>query len=359
MPITFSGDMPASDERVVTPSWSLNRALRDSQGNEGLPLRSLIEIFGPKGTGKTSLATSLLGYVAAKTGKGISICDLEIQSRETIAGILDRAGFAGNVHYIQQKADERSEDTVERFVDRMYDLQGVNQTYKNPDVGLLDSIGAYRPSAEFEGKIGDANMGIKAREMGQITGRFIRSLQLSKNPHTIIMTNHERMPFQSIGFAAQPETGGGETKKYLSQIRIRVYDAYIKKDKWKDSNMEGNIKLDGAWLLEGNVKENRFGISDQRFWGFMVGGEGLHGGLTAMVECLIMGYADISSKKFTETATISLDGKSYGKVKNILRDRADNDMFVAFQNRLRVEMVEEDDDTESIEIEDKPKRKKK
>lgn len=357
MPVTFSGDQPSSGDRIITPSWSFNRALRDHLGNEGLPAQNLIELFGPKGVGKTSLALSLLGCAASSRNKGVSICDLEIQSRDTVASILEKAGYDGDVHYIQQQAGERSEDTVERFVDRMYDMDRV--TYQNPDVGLFDSIGAYRPSAEFEGKIGDANMGIKAREMGQIAGRFIRSLQLAKSPHVIIMTNHEHLPFQSIGHAPQPETGGGETKKYLSQIRIRVYEAWIKKEKWKQSKISGSVKLDGAWLLEGKVKENRSGISDQVFWAFMIGGEGLHGGLTAMIECLIMGHAESSAQSISESAKITLDGKSYGKFGSILKHRDDLDMFVPFQNRLRVEMVEDDEtDTESVEVEDKPKKKR-
>lgn len=357
MPITFTGDIPTSSSRVITNSWSLNKALRDVLGNEGYPDRSLTEVYGPKGIGKTTFCTSLAGQIAEKKGKGISILDLEIQNRDTIAGILEHTGFDGEVFYVQQKDDERSEDTVERFVDRMYDLQGEKKTYSNPDVGLMDSIGGYRPSAEFDGDIGDANMGIKAREMGQITGRFIRSLQLAKSPHTIFMINHERMPFQSIGFAVQPETGGGETKKYLSHIRIRLTEAFIKKEKWKDSKMEGSVKLEGSWLLNGYVKENRYGLSDNHFFCYIIGGEGIHGGLTSLFECLIMGYAESSSKAIKDTSTISLDGKSYGKLGRIIRDRADDEMLRAFQNRLKVEMVEEQDDTESTETPKKIKKK--
>jgi len=345
-PITFGGDILSSTERVQTKSWSLNQALRDVLGNSGWPLRSLAEIYGPKGIGKTSFSLDILGTVAQAQDKGVSILDFEIQENSTVQGILENTGFDGEVTFVRNQGSERPEETVERFCDRMYGLD--KKAYANPDVGLMDSIGAFRPMAELEGKIGDANMGIKAREMGQISSRFIRSLQLSQNPGTIFMTNHEH-PNMSIGFNLPPITSGGETKKYLSQIRIRLSDAYIKKGTIKTAKFEGNIKLDGMWLMEGKVNENRFGISDQKFWAWMVGGEGIHSGLTSIIECLIYGYAEASAAKLSESTTISLDGKSYGKLGKIIRDRKDDELFVPFQNSLRASSIVVDD-TESESV---------
>lgn len=345
MPITFTGDEPTNTERVLTKSWSLNQALRDSLGNVGVPLRSLWELYGPKGLGKTSYSLSILGEVANALNKGVTILDFEIQSKETVAGILDNAGFDGSVHYIQNQAKERPEDTVERFCDRMFDKgDGKNAEYRynNPDVGLFDSIGGFHPAAEVEGKIGDANMGKKAFEMGQISRRLIRSLQLAETPGIIIMTNHEHPNFQSIGFGNSTTTSGGESKKYMSQIRIRLNDAFIKKEVLKNSAFSGSVKFDGSWLVEGIVKENRFGISDQKFWCFLVGGEGIHAGLTAMMECLILGKAESSAKTLSETSTISLDGTSYGKLGKIIRDRKDDEMFKAFRNALKIDTESEE-----------------
>jgi len=347
MPITFGGDQPSSTERVKTKSWSFDHALRDVLGNVGFPRRSLVEIYGPKGTGKTSFSLDILGTVATATGKGVTILDFEGQENNTVSKILENTGYDGEVYFVRNKGDERPEDTVERFCDRMFDLHGKNRTYENPDVGLMDSIGAFRPMAELEGKIGDANMGIKAREMGQISSRYLRSLQLAENPHTIFMINHEH-PNMSIGFGnPAPITSGGETKKYLSQIRIRLTDCYLKKSA---------TKFDGAWLIEGKVNENRFGISDQKFWCFMVGGVGIHQGLTSVFECLIYEYAESSSQALKDSTTISLDGKSFGKLGRMIRDRdSDPEIFIPFMNRLKVQEV----DTESNEDEEEPKSKKK
>lgn len=335
MTITFGGDIPSSTERVQTKSWSLNQALRDVLGNVGFPLESLVEIYGPKGIGKTSFSLDIIGTVAVAQDKGVTILDFEGQENSTVSGILENTGYDGDVYFVRNKGDERPEDTVERFCDRMFDLKGKNKTYENPDVGLMDSIGAFRPMAELEGKIGDANMGLKAREMGQISSRFIRSLQLSQNPGTIFMTNHEH-PNMSIGFGnPAPITSGGETKKYLSQIRIRLVDAYMKKESIKTSAFSGQVKFDGSWLIEGKVNDNRFGISDQKFYVYMVGGEGIHAGLTSVIECLIYGYAESSAQMLKESATISLDGKSYGKMGKLIRDRnSDPEIFIPFKNAL-------------------------
>jgi len=349
MPIKFTGDIPSSTERVSTKSWSLNQALRDVLGNTGFPLKSLVELYGPKGVGKTSFALDILGTVATARSKGITILDFEGQENATVEGILSNTKYDGEVCFIRNQGEERPEDTVERFCDRMFDLQGKNKTYENPDVGLMDSIGGFRPMAELEGKIGDANMGTKAREMGQISSRFIRSLQLSQSPGTIFMTNHEH-PNMSIGFGnPAPITSGGETKKYLSQIRIRLTDCYLKKS---------STKFDGAWLMEGKVNDNRFGISDERFYAFMVGGEGVHKGLTAMFECLVYDYAESSAQSLRDSTTITLDGKSYGKIGRIIRDRKDDEMFVPFLNALKANAIVDEDDTESIP-EPKKKRGKK
>ena len=90
----------------------------------------------------------------------------------------------------------------------------------------------------------------------------------------------------------------------------------------------------------------------------MVGGQGIHAGLTSIFECLVLGYAETSAQALRDSTTVSLDGKSYGKIGRLIRDRNnDPELFVPFQNRLKVQDVEEND-TESVE-EPKKKRGKK
>ena len=324
MTISFVGDVPNSTERVVTGLYSLDRAVGDSGGNVGFPLRTLVELYGKKGIGKTSFCLSMMGRIADKTGKPISILDFERQDPDTVSKILSLSGYEGDVHYITNKSKETPEDTLERFVDTMF--------VKQPPIGLVDSIGGFYPNAELEGKIGDSNMGVRAREVGQFSRRLVRSLQIADSPHSIFMTNHEH---PTIGGMTQGTiTPGGETKKYLSHLRLRIKPAFLGKS---------TIDFGSSWLIDGRVEHNRDGFSKTTFYVYMVAGEGIHTGLTAVWDCIVKGLATSSAANIKETSTISLDGKSYGKLRNIIDNRKDDEMFVPFQNALKVESVESTD----------------
>ena len=60
MSITFTGDIPSSTERIETGYYSFDRALGDQIGNIGFPLQSLVEVYGPKGIGKTTFCLSMI-----------------------------------------------------------------------------------------------------------------------------------------------------------------------------------------------------------------------------------------------------------------------------------------------------------
>src|SRR5688572_3065548 len=182
MPITFTGDAFESTNRIVTGCHSLDLALADRLGNVGIPERSTIEAYGAKNVGKTTFVTSLMGIIAAKQGKNITLLDWEGQSKETIEGILEAQSFYGSVNYMLNKGSETSEDTLERFVEALTD--------DTQNVALMDSIGAFRPTALLEGKIGDSNMGVFAREIGQFVNKVTHITLRSKEPGVVFLTNH-------------------------------------------------------------------------------------------------------------------------------------------------------------------------
>lgn len=341
MPITFTGDQLASTDRTPSGSDSLDHALGDALGNIGLPYRSLWEIYGPKSVGKTAFALSCAGIMATARHKNISILDLEIQERTTVEQILSKSGFDGELHYIMATGEETPEETLGRFTDRMIE--------KNPDVAVVDSLGAYYPNATFEGEIGDRNVGQKAFEIGQFAARLMRALQISKDvPNAIFMTNHQHPTFGSM--VGGQETSGGVTKKFLSHVRIELKRAYLG---------QSVVDLGGSWLVKGRVENNRFGFSRREFYVYLVGGEGIHVGLSAMWDCIIKGEATLSSKKPTDATTVSMDGQSFGKLGILVRDRnSEPQKFVPFINKLKEigltqSQLEEDEEDED----EKPKKK--
>lgn len=338
MAISFIGDNFESTNRVLTGCHSLDYALGDSLGNMGIPVRSVFEVYGPKNVGKSTFCFSLLGMVAKYLSKNVTILDWEGQSKETIEGVLTSQSFTSQVNYLLNKGDESSEDTLERFLEELLD--------ESQNVGMMDSIGAFRPTALLEGKIGDANMGVFAREMGQFSNKLIHSQLRSKEPGVVFLTNHVH---PTIGGMVQGSvTSGGEKKKYLAHVRIDLKRAFL-----------GNSTADlgETFLIRGRVDSNRFGYSKREFHVFMIGGEGIHVGLTAMWDCIVSGLATLSAKKISESNTVSMDGQSFGKLGHIIDHRNDNpDFFAPFINALRTNDVEVPAEEE---VEDEPKKKGK
>jgi RecA/RadA recombinase len=334
--ITFTGDSFGSTDRILTACHSLDLALQDRKGNAGYPLKSVTEVYGAKGIGKTSFCTSMMGMIASKLQKDITLLDWEGQSRETIEGILGGQNFYGKVNYLLNLGSESPEDTLERFVEN---IQNESQ-----NVGLMDSLGAFTPSALLEGKIGDANMGVMAREIGQFVSKVVHFARQADEPGAIFLTNHLHPKIGSL--VTGQDTSGGEKKKFLAHIRIDLKRAYI-----------GNspVAFEDGYLLRGRIDNNRFGYDKREFYVFMMAGEGIHVGLTALWDCVLLGYAELSAKSIKDSVVISMEGTSYGKMRNIIKESPE--FFAPFINRLREgnDSVSDDEDV----VEETPKKRGK
>lgn len=343
MSISFVGDVFNSTERVLTQCHSLDWALGDALGNLGYPLRSVTELYGSKGTGKTTFATSIMGIVASKLQKNITLLDWEGQSKETIEGILTAQKFYGTVDYLLNKGKESPEDTLERFVEKITDCE--------QNVGLMDSLGAFTPSALLEGKIGDANMGVMAREIGQFTSKVVHFTRQADEPGAVFLTNHLHPKIGSM--VSGQDTSGGEKKKFLSHVRIDLKRAYI-----------GNSPVDfgESYLLKGHVDHNRFGYPKRDFYVFIVGGQGIHVGLTALWDCVLAGKATLSAKAIKDSVVVNLDGQDFGKFRTILKEKDNPEFFVPFVNALRESSDESELDEEllgDVEFVEEPKKRGK
>lgn len=340
MPLEFIGDNFSSTNRILTQCHSLDYALGDALGNVGYPLGSVTEVYGAKGTGKTTWATSIMGIIAAKTHKNITLLDWEGQSRETIEGILTSQNFYGKVEYMLNLAKESPEDTLERFIAKI--------TEDNWNVGLMDSLGAFTPMALLDGKIGDANMGVMAREIGQFTSKVVHFTRQADEPGAIFLTNHLHPKIGAM--LSGQDTSGGEKKKFLAHIRIDLKRAY-----------RGNSAIDfgESYLLKGHIDHNRFGFPKRDFYVFILGGQGVHIGLTALWDCVMAGHASLSAQSIKDSVVVSMDGQSFGKFRTIVKEKDNPEFFVPFINRLREvpgeEVVSEDDDQD----EEEPKKKGK
>lgn len=312
MPIKFVNDEIPAIERVVTGFPSLDLALSNGKGDIGYPLRTLTEIFGASGIGKSTFMFSLAAILANELGGKIDFADFEGQSRETLFNAMELNGFDGDIDALRAA----KVDTHEKMMDKMIaDISG-----KDCSVAMLDSIGAFSPIAELEGSVADANMGQKARVVGNWSRGMINALLTRKTPATGLYVSHQH---SNIGYLGK-HTSGGETKNFLNGIKIEL-------------RMIGKTTdYEGGWVLNGHVLKNRYGRPNRTFYVFIIGGVGAHPGLSAVFDCYYSKLATIDRK------VVHLGDKSYGKIPNMIANMNDKELFQPFFDALKgAEPVEE------------------
>jgi len=296
MGINILGDAPEI-RRLETGLWSFDRAFENRKGDIGFPLGKGTEIYGVTFCGKSTITYGLAGLIASEMQKNIALADLEGFDPDFLVTVLENAKFSGDVQYIQKESDEDALDELVVFL-------------KNKDycVGILDSIGAISPIAEQEGAIGEANMGRRAKILAQFTRKCMKLLR-SQDAPSVFMINHAYPRIGGMGM----DTPGGEVKKYLSSMRIQVKRRY-----WKSKYEE---YPDGSYVIEGKVVKNRWGFKDKVFYLFVLSGKGIHKGLTAMYDGMMLDLVD--RKK-----TIKIGDTSFGYLKNIVEEaQAGNEEF--------------------------------
>lgn len=204
------GEVKAVDVEVVpTGSLSLDLAL----GVGGLPRGRIIEIFGPEGSGKTTLALTVVAQSQKKGGKAAFI-DAEHALDPEYAGNI---GVNTKELLISQPSSgEEALNILESLV-----RSGV------VSVVVVDSVAALTPRAEIEGEMGAQFIGLQARLMSQAL-RKLAAIS-AKSGTMIIFINQLR---EKIGILwGNPETTpGGRALKFYSSVRIDIRrTAQIKK----------------------------------------------------------------------------------------------------------------------------------
>lgn len=204
------GEVRHVDVAVVpTGSFSLDLAL----GVGGIPRGRIIEVFGPEGSGKTTLALNVVAQ-AQKQGGRAAFIDAEHALDPEYAA---RLGVHVNDLLISQP------DNGEEALNILESLVRSGMI----SVAVVDSVAALTPRAEIEGEMGAQFIGLQARMMSQALRKL--TAIAAKSQTTIIFINQIRM---QIGvFFGNPETTpGGRALKFYASVRIDVRrTAQIKK----------------------------------------------------------------------------------------------------------------------------------
>jgi len=319
-----------STERLVTGLHSFDWSFAGSDNKPGLPLRSIIEVTGAQGIGKSTVVFSLAGMLAKKLERNITLIDFERQNEETLSNCLELSGFTGSLDWASYITEEDAHKKDDVRSESILDIS-TKKCYKdNPDVIMVDSIAAFTPTAMHEGELGDANMGIRAKIIKAWLLRTLKPILSNALPTAVFYTNHLYPVVggfrPSMNSPVPMDSAGGTAVGYLSTQSIDLKKLF------------GFEYPDyGGWVLEGKIAKNRDGFgkeSKKSFYIYVQAGEGINKNLTAVIDCYMYDLAKSSSTKVTDSATITIDDQKY-KFRDLISDRHNNELFFPFHNALR------------------------
>jgi recombination protein RecA len=188
-------------EVIPTGSLALDLAL----GVGGIPRGRVTEIYGPEGSGKTTLCQHIVAE-AQQAGGVAAYIDMEHALDPLYAA---KCGVDVDELYISQP------DTGEQALEIAEALVRSGAI----DVIVVDSVAALVPRAEIEGEMGDSHPGLQARLMSQALRKLSGAIKTSNT--AMVFTNQLR---QKIGVMyGNPETTtGGMALKFYATIRLDI-----------------------------------------------------------------------------------------------------------------------------------------
>ena len=197
------GEHPMGAGITVIPTGSL--ALDIALGVGGIPRGRIIEVFGPEGSGKTTVCLHMIAEAQAKGGIAAFI-DAEHALDPTYAREL-----GVNIDELLVAQPDSGEQALE-IADMLVRSAAL-------DVVVIDSVAALVPRAEIEGEMGDTHVGLQARLMSQAMRKLAGTL--SRFDTSAIFINQLR---EKIGvmFGNPETTPGGRALKFYSSVRLDV-----------------------------------------------------------------------------------------------------------------------------------------
>jgi recombination protein RecA len=171
----------------------------------GIPRGRIVEVFGPEGSGKTTVCLHVIAE-AQRMGGIAAFVDAEHALDPTYARKL-----GVNIDELLVSQPDSGEQALE-IADLLVRSGAM-------DLVVIDSVAALVPRAEIEGEMGDSHVGLQARLMSQAMRKLAGSL--SRFDTTAVFINQLR---EKIGvmFGNPETTPGGRALKFYSSIRLDV-----------------------------------------------------------------------------------------------------------------------------------------
>jgi recombination protein RecA len=188
-------------EVVPTGAISLDIAL----GIGGLPRGRVVEVYGPEGSGKTSIALHAVASVQ-KQGGIAAFVDAEHALDPEYATKL-----GVDIDALLVSQPDTGEQALE-ITDMLIRSGAI-------DIVVIDSVAALVPRAEIEGEMGDSHVGLQARLMSQALRKLTGAINQTKT--TVLFINQLR---EKVGvmFGSPETTTGGRALKFYASVRLDV-----------------------------------------------------------------------------------------------------------------------------------------
>jgi recombination protein RecA len=207
---------------ISTGSISLDSAL----GVGGVPRGRIVEIYGPEGSGKTSLTLHIIAE-AQKAGGVAAFIDAEHALDPKYANALGID--LDNLLLSQPDTGEQTLEIAEVLI-----RSGA------VDVIVVDSVAALVPKAELDGDMGDSHMGLQARLMSQAMRKLTGVI--NKSNTCLIFINQIRMKI-GVMFGNPETTTGGNALKFYSSLRMDIRRIAALKDGDKVIGNRTRVKI--------------------------------------------------------------------------------------------------------------------
>src|SRR5437870_5168250 len=197
------GEHPMGNGVSVIPTGSL--ALDIALGIGGIPRGRIVEVYGPEGSGKTTVCLHVIAEAQQAGGIAVFI-DAEHALDPTYARTL-----GVNIDELLVSQPDNGEQALE-IADMMVRSGAV-------DIVVIDSVAALVPRAEIEGEMGDSHVGLQARLMSQALRKLTGSI--SKSHTCVIFINQIRMQI-GVMFGSPETTAGGRALKFYASLRLDI-----------------------------------------------------------------------------------------------------------------------------------------
>lgn len=193
-----------------TGIYSLDKAL----GIGGLPLSRIVEVFGPTGGGKTTLALMLIAAIQKRGGDCVYI---DAEHALDLAYAKQLGVDIDTLLLSQPDSAEGSLNTAQNVVECGVDLL------------IIDSVAALTPQVEIDGDATESHMGVHARLMNKLCRKLVATLAVHKSKTIILLINQLRMKL-GIMFGNPETTTGGKGIPFFACVRIDIRPSTAIKD---------------------------------------------------------------------------------------------------------------------------------